>query len=243
MTIDEYLTGRPKYYAAIARRLRVPERDIDDFVQEAMIGVAQAYEDHPGMPDKYYNKVAQYRMLNLLRNNTRFTGTAARVAHTLDPLRRQDWRSMDSYGMVYTGDEHYVDANLHYHEQGFEWVESQDSDLAQAVSALNERQRAIALGVARGDTLAEIAEDLGEDDISTQWRYGTRPKLRLAVEGPTFPDESDVPGVYWCQTRKAWKVSIRDGSKRYQKTRVSKEGAEAVAAEIREQIRQEREAA
>lgn len=178
--INDYLERQRPVYLHIARR-HYAISDADDMAQEALLEVARRMEKTPGMPDSYYNKVAEYRIIHVIRERRNWTGSQRgnQGGKPVDPLREGVLSMDETFG---EGDDLNRYGIFGYEEPGYALAEARHdhSAVREAVATLPEMEQQIARRIAMGLPKSEIAAQLGisETAVNKRWNQKIKPLLR-----------------------------------------------------------------
>lgn len=183
--IADYLTRQRPVYLTIARRHYCTD-DADDMAQEAMLEVARRIEKTPGKPDSYYNKVAEYRIITVIRERRNWTGSQRgnQGGKPVDPLREGTLSMDETFG---EGDELNRYGIFGIDEPGYAAAEAKvdTAKVREAIHLLGDREQQIAVRIAQGMSKREIADDLGLSyaAVNHTWDRKVKPLLRRYLSG------------------------------------------------------------
>lgn len=139
--------------------------DFDDAVQEGLIAAWTAMERHPGQSDAYYRTAARKGILNVAMGRSA-TGSK----------KRKGVPTVSGADPIFDGEGNLIIQPLI--EDNVESAELGGIDAM--LSGMPEIDQKIAIGVALGLSLAEVAEVLGStrDAVRGRWRRKTVPTLQ-----------------------------------------------------------------
>lgn len=167
----EYALSRSTSYRIFAAQiLGWSEPDLEDFVQEMVLRVADQFEKHPGKTDSYYNVVARNCLKGLLTRGRKWTGMVGIQGKELDPYRRRLTDSITHLEDCPQESDSY---------QVIEW-RSLRPDILDAMECLPWHEQAAVWGkVIAGYTSREVAEMIGssKEAVDSAW-YRARATLR-----------------------------------------------------------------